>query len=428
MLLVVPCITASCSLFSIVPDLHVLILRDNFTMMSTKIGQCRHLCRYNCFRQFRFKPFASFSSSTAEESPLPLNPWKGGFKDSNPDFSPSAAKPDLSTIPMTKNLDNIDKITRMQKIKWPEFSWYSKIGDPSSRVYTTFAQDVSRIGYDDDGRIWSFVCPQRAMVLPLGIGCAFIEVTVTGVRGWVDEDNKSCYADVSVVGNLWLEGQDGNPLVEALRVLLKKLDPCKEFPFRKDRAVQVYAHQVGKPDTEEWPMVTGMDPNIFQPLSKRHFGEAYSVYNLEVEMGKRIKNKKSPLANLFDALLLSIFNKASGGILDEGQRVSWNVWPLPPEGVDTDEWQAHADLWYTSMKVKHEYPDGKSILDRDMTYADGTEFKEGSDSESILAEVREFFAGARKIVGEKRAAELENNPMVRFITRHFGVKTTDHIK
>ena len=97
------------------------------------------------------------STSTSQ-----LSEWKGGFRDTNPDYVyDGVQKPDLSDLPITGNLDNIDKITRMQKILWPQFSWQAIPGDESSRVYEMFAQDISRIGYDDEGRIWSIICPQR---------------------------------------------------------------------------------------------------------------------------------------------------------------------------------------------------------------------------------------------------------------------------
>merc|ERR1712232_554372 len=103
----------------------------------------------------------------------------------------------------------------MQRIVFPEFSWQSKLGDESSRIHQRFAQDISRIGYDDDGRIWSIVCPQRFH--PVGpLGTAILEVTVTGVRGWVDEDTRSACADMSVEGVVWLEPEMfPNPLVKA---------------------------------------------------------------------------------------------------------------------------------------------------------------------------------------------------------------------
>ena len=313
---------------------------------------------------FAPKEFDSSSSTRLfaedETAPLPLPPWKGGHKESYPEFAYTPIKPDLSREEMVKNLENIPKITRMQKIIWPEFSWYSKIGDESSRVYTCFAQDISRIGYDDEGKIWSFVCPQKGISLAT-FGTGFIEVTVTGVRGWVDEATRSVYADVEVEANIWFEPQLGNPLVQAFKEVFDLIAPDKQFPFSKANAVKVSAHQVGKPYEPIWPMVNGTDPTIFQPLSRRHYDDgAYSVYHLQVEVGKRLK-KDDPLVDRFDQLAYDLFNAASGGIVVEGQIVSWNVWSTAPEGVDTEEWEGHADKWFKSIHNEHKYPDGQDI-------------------------------------------------------------------
>ncbi len=134
-------------------------------------------------------------------------------------------------------MDNIDKITCMQKIFWPEFSWLAVPGDESTWLYDTFAKDISRVGYDDyEGRIWSIICPQRGMDLPI-LGTLMLEVTVTGNRGLVDEDIYSACAEIGVVGNLWIEPDD-NPLTEIFGGLLDKY----KFPFSKENAAKVPGH------------------------------------------------------------------------------------------------------------------------------------------------------------------------------------------
>ena len=65
-----------------------------------------------------------------------------------------------------------------------------------------FANDISRIGYDDTGRIWSIICPQQGAVVNR-IGAINVEVTVTGQRGWVDEKNRELAADMTVEGKIW---------------------------------------------------------------------------------------------------------------------------------------------------------------------------------------------------------------------------------
>ena len=73
---------------------------------------------------------------------------------------------------------NIDKLTRMQQVKWPEFSWEMVPGNPSTRTFTTFATYISRLGYDNEGRVWSIICPQ--MGFGTAVGDMNTEVTVTG--------------------------------------------------------------------------------------------------------------------------------------------------------------------------------------------------------------------------------------------------------
>lgn len=384
----------------------------------------------NSFTHFSFgsPSFTRLFAEDETEPAVPLPPWKGGHKESFPEFAYAPIKPDLSREEMLRNLDNIPKITRMQKIMWPEFSWYSKIGDESSRVYVCFAQDVSRIGYDDEGKIWSLICPQRGISLST-LGTAFIEVTVTGVRGWVDEETRSCYADVSVEGNLWIEPQLGNPLVQAFAEVFNAIAPDQPFPFSKANAAKVYAHQVGKPYEPIWPMRNGTDPNIFQPMDHRHYDDgAFSTYHLEVEMGKKI-DKGFPLVDRFDDLLLDLFNKASGGILLEGQRVSWNVWPTDPEGVDTEEWEGHADKWFHSMHNEHQYPDGKSINIREVEYADGTPYEPEFELKEAIALLKEFFedVNAKDYLDEKKKEVVRKHPVLSFIARHLLQKRRDHV-
>ena len=79
-------------------------------------------------------------------------------------------------------------------------------GDDSTRLFCRFTEYVSRIGYDDKGRVWPLICPQLGQ--PLGrLGEANTEVSVTGIRGYVDEAaNKpslSLAADVGVMVQVW---------------------------------------------------------------------------------------------------------------------------------------------------------------------------------------------------------------------------------
>lgn len=88
---------------------------------------------------------------------------------------------------MLQNMDNIDKLQRQQKVLWPEFSWQSEPAQADKkRCFQMFAPDISRIGYTNEGRVYSIICPQQGIRIK-DILCLNVEVTVTGQRGWVDQ-------------------------------------------------------------------------------------------------------------------------------------------------------------------------------------------------------------------------------------------------
>jgi len=122
------------------------------------------------------------------KNPVPPG-WIGGFAQSNKKFA--YPNPDLNSLPMLDNMANIPRLTRQQPIYWPEFSWQTTQGKEESRCFQRFAHNISSIGYDDAGRIWSIICPQQGACIhswPINV-CLNVEVTVTGQRGWVDEKN-----------------------------------------------------------------------------------------------------------------------------------------------------------------------------------------------------------------------------------------------
>ena len=94
---------------------------------------------------------------TKDENPAG---WVGGFAESDERFAYPAR--DLSSLDMLKNMDNIGLLKRQQAILWPEFSWNTKpsASDPK-RCFQMFAPDISRVGYTNQGRVYSIICPQQ---------------------------------------------------------------------------------------------------------------------------------------------------------------------------------------------------------------------------------------------------------------------------
>ena len=176
--------------------------------------------------------------------------WVGGFAESNPAFA--YPNPDLTSLPLLQNMANIDLLDRQQAVLWPEFSWETVPGDPSSRCYQMFAPDISRIGYTDTGRIYSIICPQQGAYSP-SLGCLNVEVSVTGQRGWVDETTRKMAADMTVEGKIWFSpSATQSPLVQLLWALFAGSD--LPFPASKAHAIRVATHLPGDPSE---PVVPG---------------------------------------------------------------------------------------------------------------------------------------------------------------------------
>ena len=294
--------------------------------------------------------------------------WTGGFAESNPDFA--YPEPNLTSLKMLDNLANIPNIKRPQAVRWPEFSWETKQGTPSSRCFEMFANNISRVGYDDTGRIWSIICPQQGIDIPK-IATLNIEVTVTGQRGWVDETDQKLAADISVEGRIWFSpSAHQNWFVRKAWDLFK----AKSLPFPSDKAnaIRVTTHMDGSPDQPAFPGRSGESKRFVAPAFARH-PEAWATGHLDVQIGP-IKETGHHTVDTFNQKLLDIANISSGNMLQDGNVLTWNVWMTAPELVDTKEWSTHAERWRHSIDVDHgKSPEGK--VSSKARYADGTDFK-----------------------------------------------------
>ena len=291
-------------------------------------------------------PGSSFSvpkrfGTTSKTNPSALkdipDSYVGGFAESNPANAYPKTTLDLSDIPMMSNYENIDKITRTQKVHWTEFSWETVINEPQSRVYMKWHDDISRMGYDDEGRIYSIICPQQ------GQGSAFIgelniEATVTGYRGWVKEDEYTMFADLGVIAQIWYTPDVNNPIQKAIAKVLDS----KNLPTSKENSIKIPVHNVSQPWNSVFIVQNGTSPEFRQPESTQHDHEAYGVGHLTIDIDEMKKTGNEKVDD-FNQVILDIFNIAFGNMLAKGQRVSWNVWTGEPEKVDQDEWRTHSE-------------------------------------------------------------------------------------
>jgi hypothetical protein len=309
--------------------------------------------------------------------------WKGGFAQSNSDFA--YPNPNLSSLPMLGNLDNIDKLTRQQPVKWPEFSWLTVPDVKGSRCFQMFAPYISRLGYTDEGRVYSIICPQQGACSP-SLGCMNVEVTVTGQRGWVDETAKDFAADMTVEGKIWFSpSAHQKPFVKLLWKLFE--DNKLPFPSSKDKAIIVSTHKPEDINEPIFPLLSGETKQFKSPEFARHETEAWDVGNIQVQIGA-IHKTGSAMVDDFNAMVMDVFNLASGNMLKNGNILTWNVWFTPPELVDQDEWRDHAEKWRQSIDADHGSPDGEGTKPR---YFDGSYF-EPLDKKQMEEEVEKILS------------------------------------
>ena len=281
-----------------------------------------------------------------------LPPWIGGFAQSKPAFA--YPDPNLSSLDLLDNMANIDLLTRQQAVLWPEFSWLSKPGDDKSRCFQMFAPDISRLGYTDEGRIYSIICPQQGTYSP-SFGTLNVEVTVTGQRGWVDETDRNFAADLTVEGKIWFgPSAHENPLVALMRQALAHTG--EPFPLTKEHAIRVRTSKVGDPGEAVFSLRNGETDRFKSPEFAKH-PEAWDVGHIDVQIGEIVRTGHE-IVDDFNALVMEAFNLGAGNMLAEGSVLSWNVWLNAPETVETSEWRDHAERWRKSIDADHGSPDG----------------------------------------------------------------------
>lgn len=292
--------------------------------------------------------------------------WIGGFAQSNPKFA--YPNPDLSSLPLLGNMDNINLLTRQQKVCWPEFSWQTVLGDETSRCFQMFSPDISRLGYTDKGRVYSIICPQQG-IYHRHWGALNIEVTVTGQRGWADETSKLVAADLTVMGQIWFSPS-------ALQTSWVRLfwtlfaNAGLPFPDSKANSIKVTLFNSQNTSLTVLPGRSGESTRFKSPDFARHADKAWSVANLEVAIGPIVKTGNSTVDE-FNQLVMDAFNVASGNLLTPGNILTWNVWFDEPTLVDQEEWKDHAERWRKSIDEGHGSPGGPGTSP---VYYNGTPF------------------------------------------------------
>ena len=293
--------------------------------------------------------------------------WVGGYEESKQKFA--YPNPNLTSIPFmcNDNQANLRLMRRQQNVRWPEFSWITGVtnsdpnatesptGENPTRCFSMFSPYISRVGYTDTGRIYSLICPQQGVWLGDEI-CLNIEVTVTNVRGWINEkdsDSKSeLAADMQILPKIWLSPKQGGYLQAAWPLIQLHLP---DLPLSKEKAININSSEVGNPHHPYFHIRRGEYKGFKSPDFARHEEEAYMVSNLEVQILDIVKTNDSK-TDAFNELLMDAFNLGAGNMLSPNTVLTWNVWTLAPTLINLGEWKAHASKWRHSIDAHHGPP------------------------------------------------------------------------
>jgi len=352
------------------------------------------------------------------KAPLPKG-WKGGFRDSHPKFNYPRLQPDLGSLKMMDNMANIDKLTRQLKIEWPWFSWQRDLGDETTRSYVRFAEYISRIGYDDTGRVWSIICPQQGVKMG-SLGEANVEITVTGCRGWIDEKERTLAVDMGVIGQIWFSG---DPTKNKNLMALKNFmyNKLVDFPLQKSDSIRVRTNEKGNPRQPVFRIKNGIDQTYLNPSFAEPWDEAFTAVNIAVQIGDVMKNEgvsdeHTEIVDDFNQMIMDVFNANMGNMLKQKNVLSWNIFTKEPTIVNTTEWRDHAEEWRLSLEKNHTDPAGirSKTADRyfDGTYVHKETIKEGIEK---TVPILSSFLGKylNEAVAEKRI-EDPDDPYTKF--------------
>lgn len=331
---------------------------------------------------------------------IPAKGWKGGFSTSNPKFS--YPNPDLESIPMTSNMANLNRLKRQQNVRWPEFSWFTEFNQENSRCFQMFSPFISRLGYTDQGRIYSIICPQQGTWLGKEI-CLNVEVTVTGVKGWVNEADTnakpSLAGEMQVKPKIWL-----SPKEHQSKLLKEAWDDLKfaypNLPLSKEHAIELNTHRANDKDKARFTLRKGETDRFKSPEFSQHYTDSafYEVANLEVQISDIIPTYDKEVDD-FSRILMKAFNIGSGNMLAPTNILTWNVWFINPQLVDTKEWKEHAALWRKSIDAHHGPPYNKSEKDewphlmaqRPVRYFNGEHFSsKKAEIEHVIKEIYDW--------------------------------------
>jgi hypothetical protein len=252
--------------------------------------------------------------------------------------------PEYNSIPLRGNHDRDREGTIMMRGWWPEFRWFEYPNtNNNSKVYRLADQDITRLLYNNRGEILSVICPQFGFCVP-GLGCVRIEITITHVKGWIDEVNKKCRGHVKFMGQIWIDDYSKDHPPGLIKYITNNYKGS--LPFSKKHSIKI----LGFNDKElKDPLVELKDMNNIKPNLHK---EAYTIIGLSGYFGG-ISNTEN---KFIDNVIVDIANIVSSNMFVIGNKMTWEVYGTHPELVNMDEYLKHVKELKHSIELTKNNP------------------------------------------------------------------------
>jgi len=274
-------------------------------------------------------------------------PIPKGFVGGCEGFGQRPGDPLFDNLPMKGNHENDDRGQRMMRAWWPEFNWREFPQDLTNTdmVYERVNQDISRLLYTDDGEILSLICPQRGKCIK-SFGCVKVEVTVSKVKGWVDEKNKQSHGSFEGYLTIWVDKYDIEREEHLMKLFLDNYPDKSDLPTSKANGIIV---PYGRTD-KEGSNTTHTEFRDNNNISPKLHNEAYMVISLSAFVGKPNKtdDRKIDLVNQF---LIDLSTVYTNNMFLPGQLLTWDLYLIKPEVVDKEEYMKHVEEMRVSYQL-----------------------------------------------------------------------------
>ena len=248
----------------------------------------------------------------------------------------------LENMKLYGNHERDEQGTRMARGWWPEFRWNitdSNVDYSYDMVYQRFDQDITRLLYNDKGEILSLICPQIGNCVDY-LGCLKSEVTITHIKGWINEKEKKAHGYLKGVLAVWIDKYDIDAPPQLIQ-LIKKYYPKDILPFSKKNAIIIPWYNTDGGELTEF------HENIPDPYLHK---DAWMSISIAAYVGE-VKKTGNNNIDMINNIIVNIINLGTGNRGSKGNLLRWDFYLTKPELVNKQEYMDHVEKFKVSYQI-----------------------------------------------------------------------------